>query len=293
MHIATLVLALSTFSAGLEPGPHPVGFETMPIRDYSRPFRSEGDDRTRVVTLAIWYPAAGSEGVPMRFGRYVGSTGEEELATRLRASGNRLSDDELASILDTETAALEGASRAEGTFPLLLFGTGLTAPVYLNTVMCEYLASHGYVVVAVPSLPYREDVSPDFDALTIESHVRDLELVIHEMRDYPGADIERLGLVAWGSGGVAQVLLQMKNPDVAAVASLDAASGYAYGRELLGESMYFDPMRATAPFFSRDGFTRADESRGEELRLLRQRASRTGLSINNGRSPPCRVHVAR
>jgi len=250
MNAHLLVLALSSFWGGLEPGPHAVGLEMMPIRDYSRPFRRDGDDRARLLPLAIWYPAqVPVDTPPMRFGRYVGSSGREELARRLRATESRLSDDELSRIVDTETAAFEGATRAPGTFPLLLFGTGLTAPNYLNTVLCEYLASYGYVVVAVPSMPYREDVSPDFDALTIETHLRDLELVIHELRDYPGVDIETLGLVAWGSGGVAQVLLQMKNPDVVAIASLDAASGYAYGRELLGESLYFDPMRATAAFF--------------------------------------------
>ena len=250
-----LLLALSPFWAGLEAGPYHVGFETLPLRDYARPFRSEGDDRTRQLTLAIWYPARqarqtqqADDGEPLPFGRYVGSE-RERFARWIRASGYRLGNDELSTIVGTETAAFEGATRAPGSFPTLLFGTGLRAPIYLNTVLYEYLASHGYVVIAVPSMAYREDVRPDYDALTIETHLRDLELVIHEMRDYPGVDIENLGLVAWGSGGVAQVLLQMKNPDVAAVASLDAASGYRYGHELLTESLYFDPSRARAAFF--------------------------------------------
>jgi dienelactone hydrolase len=142
-------------------------------------------------------------------------------------------------------------------------GTGLTAPIYLNTVLCEYLASHGYVAIAVPSMAYREDVSPGYDALTIETHLRDLELVIHELRDYPGVDIENLGLVAWGSGGIAQVLLQMKNPNVAAVASLDAASGYRYGHELITASLYFEPSRARAAFFHATD-SRATTSRAEK-----------------------------
>lgn len=264
MITSMMVLALSPFWAGLEPGPHAVGFETMPVRDYSRPFRAEGNDRTRVLDLAIWYPAEFREGdPPLVFGRYVGLE-REPFTDRLRASGHRLGDEELSRILGTETAAFEGAARAPGTFPLLLFGTGLTAPVYVNTVMCEYLASHGYVVMAVPSMPYREDVDSDYDSLTIETHLRDLELVIHELRDYPGVNIENLGLVAWGSGGVAQVLLQMKNSDVAAVASLDAASGYRYGQELLVESLYYDPSQTGAAFFhatdSREATSPAEKS---------------------------------
>lgn len=263
MVLSTLLVALSPFWAGLLPGPHRVGLETMPIRDYSRPFRDDGDDRTRLLTLAIWYPARPEQGeTPARFRRYVEGD-EESFALRMRASRPRLSDAELSRILATETAAYEGAARASGTFPVILFGTGLTAPTYLNTVLCEYLASHGYIVVAVPSMPYREDVSPDFDALTIETHLRDLELVVHELRDYPGVDIESLGLVAWGSGGIAQALLQMKNPAVGALVSLDAATGYAYGYELLEESLYFDPSRTTAPFFHATD-SRAASSRVEK-----------------------------
>jgi hypothetical protein len=48
---------------------------------------------------------------------------------------------------------------------------------------------------------------------------------------------------------VAQALLSMKNPDVAAVVSLDAATGYAYGEKLLEGSMFFDRQKATVPFF--------------------------------------------
>ena len=269
--MGVLLLALSVFWAGLEAGPYSVGFETLPLRDYSRPFRTASDDRTRQLALAIWYPAQDQQdeqdqqahdAKPLPFGRYVGSE-RERFAQWIRASGYRLGDDELSRIVGTETAALEGARRAPGSFPTLLFGTGLTAPLYLNTVLCEYLASHGYFVIAVPSMDYREDVSADYDALTIETHLRDLEFVIHELHDYPGVDIENLGLVAWGSGGIAQVLLQMKNPDVAAVASLDAASGYRYGFELLTESLYFDPSRATTAFFHATD-SRATTSRAEK-----------------------------
>jgi len=258
------LLALSAFWAGLEAGPYRVGFETLTLRDYARVFRSDGDDRTRQLTLAIWYPARRAEGDgPLLFGRYMGSQ-RDRFAQWIRATGYPLDDDELSRIEGTQTAAFGGAPRAPGSFPTLLFGTGLRAPLYVNTVMCEYLASHGYVAIAVPSMAYREDVSAENDALTIETHLRDLEFVIHELHDYPGVDIENLGLVAWGSGGIAQLLLQMKNPNVTAVASLDAASGYRYGYELLSASLYFEPSRARAAFFhatdSRAATRRADKS---------------------------------
>jgi dienelactone hydrolase len=234
---------------GLEAGPHGVGFEQIESFDYSRPFRAEGEKRARPITMSIWYPAAATDASPLKFGRYIdGADGREDFRARLTTYGFSLSEAELDALVSSETAAVEKAPRASGPFPLLLFGTGLTGPFYLNTVLCEYLASHGYVVVAIPSLPAREDMEAAYDAFAVDAQIRDMEFVIQDMHDYPEVSPDRIGLVAWSLGGVAQALLQMKNPDVAAVVSLDAATGYAYGEKLLESSLFFEPRRATAAF---------------------------------------------
>ena len=280
---AVLFVALSPFWAGLEPGDFDVGYEHAALRDYARPFRVQGEDRARPIELSIWYPARAREDAePLPYRRYVEGSEREALVLRLGASGHSLSETDLERIISTPTGAFENASHMPGPFPLLVFGTGLTAPAYLNTVLAEYLASHGFVVVAIPSIPAREDVRPDFDALAVETQLRDMEFVIHWMHDYPETDIERLGLVAWGFGGVAQALLQMKNADVGAVVSLDGATGYAYG---IGASANFSLLRAGArdgAFFPRDGFSRSDAPRGEAFRLLRHDASRT-FDVPHGR----------
>jgi pimeloyl-ACP methyl ester carboxylesterase len=103
-------------------------------------------------------------------------------------------------------------------------------------------------VVAIPSVPAREDVEAAYDALAVDAQIRDMEFVIQELHDYPEVADAPLGLVAWSLGGVSQALLQMKNPNVGAVVSLDAATGYAYGDKLLESSIFFEPRRATAAF---------------------------------------------
>jgi dienelactone hydrolase len=249
--IFALLFSASTLWGWLEGGPYEVGFEQVEAFDHSRPFRSEGDHRARPITLSIWYPAerSASAARPLPFARYAdGADGRESLKERLASYGFALSPEELSALLDSETAAIEKAPRASGLFPLLLFQAGLSGPFYMNTVLCEYLASRGYVVVALASLRVREDVEPDYDALAVDAQIRDMEFAIQEMHDYPEVAPGRIGLVAWSLGGVAQALLSMKNPDVKAVASLDAATGYAYGEKLLESSIYFDPDRAVAPF---------------------------------------------
>jgi dienelactone hydrolase len=199
--------------------------------------------------MSIWYPAEPTDARPLTFGRYVdGADGRESFRTRVATYGFSLSDAELDELLSSETAAIEKAPRASGPFSLLVFGTGLTGPFYLNTVLCEYLAGRGYVVVAIPSLPAREDVEPAYDALAVDAQIRDMEFAIQALHDYPEVADGPIGLVAWSLGGVAQALLQMKNPDVGAVVSLDAATGYAYGDKLLESSIFFEPRRATAAF---------------------------------------------
>jgi dienelactone hydrolase len=253
--LATLLLALPAYWGDLDPGPFRAGFEHVEGFDYSRPYRTKATDpteRARPIHMSVWYPApleTSSEDAAVAFRAYVGGADESrELTERLRSYGFGLSPPEVEEILSETTAGFENSPRSTGPFPLLLFGTGLTAPSYLNTVMCEYLATHGYVVVAIPSLPVREGQEADFDELAVDTQIRDMEFVLQALHDYPQADTRRLGLVAWSLGGVAQALLSMKNPDVAAVVSLDAATGYAYGQKLLESSLYFSPERATAPF---------------------------------------------
>ncbi len=249
MSFPALLLSLPALWVQPEPGPHRAGFEQVELFDYSRPFGAEGERGPRPVTMSIWYPAEGAEARPLTFGRYVdGADGRESFRGRLATYGFPLSDAELDGLLSSETGAVEKAPRASGPFPLLIFGTGLTGTFYLNTVLCEYLASRGYVVVAIPSLPAREDVEAAYDALAVDAQIRDMEFVIQGLHDYPEVSDGPFGLVAWSLGGVAQALLAMKNPNVGAVVSLDAATGYVYGDKLLESSIFFEPRRATAAF---------------------------------------------
>jgi dienelactone hydrolase len=237
--------------ADLESGPYRVGFERLDVRDYSRPYGIDSTDPARPIPLSVWYPAEpAAEGQPVSFGRYVGA-GEKrrDFVRRLNTYGFELDDEQITTILSTPTASLDDPARAQGPFPLLVFGTSLTGPSYLESLLSEYLASYGYVSVAIASLPAREDETLDYDLEAVDLQLRDMEFAIQQMHDYPEVRIDPMGLVAWSFGGVAQALLSMRNPEVGAVVSLDAATGYAYGRKLLEASLHFAPARATAPFF--------------------------------------------
>lgn len=63
----------------LKPGPHPVGFRLLHLKDSTRLVRPKRDylgalnpgDRARQLNLHVWYPAAEASGAPMTFEQYI------------------------------------------------------------------------------------------------------------------------------------------------------------------------------------------------------------------------------
>ncbi len=156
-------------------------------------------------------------------------------------------------ILALETAAVRDAKAAAGKFPLVIFGTGGGTGGHVYSVLCEYLASHGYVAVALTALPLKKGERWPFDASGIDAQMRDLEFVINYAYRLPFVDADKLALACWSVGGVTQALLQMRNSDVDALISLDAATGYEYGRDLLKQSIFLDFKNMKVPYLHAHG----------------------------------------
>ena len=62
--------------------------------------------------------------------------------------------------LDIPLWAVWDAKLAEGRYPILIYAPSDSSVSWENADLCEYLASHGYVVLASPSLAVR-GASPD------------------------------------------------------------------------------------------------------------------------------------
>lgn len=249
--LAPLLLALQAAAAGTfpAPGPHAAGFTTLDAVDPSRPFDEAGTPRR--VRVLVWYPARAARAAEVVFGDYVDANSGTELAagrTRARAqlqeSMQRIPGFDaraLDRLLRLRVNARRDPQPAPGRYPLVLFGTGLTAPSYLYTVLAEWLATHGYVTAAVPSLPPRAGAEHTFDQRGVLYQLEDLQLAYNALQAHPSVAPGGSAVAAWSVGGVASALFAMRNPRIAAVLSLDAATGYRYGKELLEASPHFDP----------------------------------------------------
>lgn len=252
----------------LRPGPHAVGFQIIYRLDRSRVWET-GDstldqDPGRPIRVSVWYPARrDGAGRAMRFGDYV----HVPPATRAFRRLNAL-------LITRDTLSLRGAfagaekyrpsldalrvfarlntEPATGKFPLVLYSEGWNSSgQHDNSVLAEYLASHGYVVAMVPQ------VGPSADVLglrvtlpDIEIQMRDLEFAMSVAHELPFVDRRSLALMGWSMGGVAQLLIAGRNSNVDAVIGLDASFRGASWVGLVTGSPYFHIRRLTAPLLA-------------------------------------------
>ena len=241
----------------LERGPHQIGFRVIEAQDDSRSWRPErapdggavAGGSGRPVRISIWYPAE-RRGRRMTYADYVRVPGtgpfrdlNAVLARRETNLLQRIMRGQGAeALLRTPMAASSGAAPARGRFPLVGYTAGLNE--YLqhgNFVLCEYLASHGYVVVTVPQVGTTSlRLNFGIDPVSLETQMRDMEFALAQVRRLPVADPARVAMVGHSMGGVSSVIGAMRDSRVDAVVGLDASYS---ARPLL-------PTLTASPFYS-------------------------------------------
>ncbi len=219
-------LLKSAFWGDLEAGPFQPGFRLIEASDATRSFPSD-DGRgpvARPLRIYVWYPATGPEGERMRLDDYVASALEDLRTPLLPVPLSKGLDPAVLEKLRASPAgAYRGAPAAQGRFPLLVLGQGLyyESP-FCHFVLCELLASHGYIVATSPLVGTRYRLV-NINVEDVETEVRDMESVLAEARRLPFADPDALGAVGYDLGGMAGLLLAMRHPEIRAYLSFDSA----------------------------------------------------------------------
>jgi len=237
-----------TLWGGLEAGAHVVGYRSRVEID---PLRSSLDGKTagRAVIVQAWYPAGPVENAPMRFRRYVlDEYGTADADAAIAEFAEDLHDrgagkDQVEGLLASPTRAHRDAPLAVGRFPLVLyFHTGAPS----KSIQCEYLASHGFIVV---STAVRGTFEKDLDvALSgAETQARDLEFAAAWAARFWHLDGNAIGVVGMSFGGISELVFAERHPEVKALVSLDGGAGSLSGAALVQESPYFETARLRAP----------------------------------------------
>lgn len=269
--LAVLMTAGPVFSeefslwGDLEPGPYGVGFETIEQYDHSRTFRSPTDyfgnpqdgQTARPIQACIWYPAQKADGqTPMVYGEYAfpyPTDGEFfKLVTamqnrELRTVGMFLGGNaNVLKTMDLPLLAVRDAVWADGSFPVIVFHPGFRGAYCQNVVLCEYLASYGFVVVTTHPMGTTVN-NATTDLRDLETSVRDREFAVSLLTQRAGADLSHIATLGGATGGLGALIHQMRNRGVSAVAIMqgDFAPDDATTEGPANPSL--DPMGASKP----------------------------------------------
>lgn len=240
----------------LENGNYSVGFNHYTsfdiTRSYSRPVDIPTTTNHRPIPISVWYPAKESQQNNMLVTDYMRILSEEEEWEYLpeeqilnwfyyiNTSKNR-------SHFSEKSTAISEAERLNGTFPVVIYAASFKASSIENFALCEYLASHGYIVIASPSRgTYSNRSFNGNNALDIETQARDVEFLISEIFKNPTADTEKIAVMGFSFGGLANSLTQMRNKNIKAIVSLDGSERYQYST--LKKSPFYSIDRVNIPY---------------------------------------------
>ncbi len=256
---------------GLTPGPYPVAFRTTVVDDLTRtihtPTDYDGRPRPgygrRPVHIAMWQPAdTSATGLGMTYGDYLPllawDTGPEsegaaerqvaelqyiQTVTPQAAPPDPAAVDRL---MGERVWARRDAGPAPDRFPVLIYAPGSGYPAFDNSVLFEYLASHGYVVVSAPSTGPDAGRMPD-NAFGLEAQTRDLEFLAGYVQTLPQADAERIGTAGFSWGGLSSALFALRNARVKTFISLDGTIRDERCLNIGRTFLHFQPARLRIP----------------------------------------------
>jgi glyoxylase-like metal-dependent hydrolase (beta-lactamase superfamily II)/tetratricopeptide (TPR) repeat protein len=214
------------FWGRLAAGPFAPGFRLIEASDACRSFPANGVTGLvpRPIRIYVWYPAKPSAAERLRLDDYVQMALEDFRPASLPVPLTKgIEPGNLKALLDSRTGAVRDAPAGPGKFPLLILGQGLYYESPLSHfVLCEFLASRGYVVATSPLVGTRYRLV-NINVEDVETEVRDMEFVLATVRTLPFVDPEKLGVVGYDLGGMAGLIMSMRNPDVGGFLSLDSA----------------------------------------------------------------------
>ncbi|WP_285008051.1 hypothetical protein [Pedobacter faecalis] len=243
---------------GLQNGDYAVGYMHYTVDDSSRTYKRTGDwnDKSifRPMAVSVWYPgvidprARMANNTVLSYMRVL--TKEEEW--------EHLPDEQILNWfyypntsrnrghLKEAATAYKNLKPENDTFPVIIYSPSYQAASVENFALCEYLASHGYIVISSPSRGASSRPMEGGTVKDMETHARDAEFLIKEAMKNSNADKRGIALMGFSFGGLSNSLVKMRNGIIKAVVSLDGSERYQF--QTLSKSSYFDPNKIDVPY---------------------------------------------
>lgn len=248
-------------------GPHAVGVKIAQQYDRSRLYKTPIDtatgvpsqgERTRPIQALVWYPAAAG-GKPVTYRDYLETIPREDEFTRSASEVKRITDQRIDNNAGARRAALlrdiarpmhavRDARADGGKYPVVIYAPSFAAYAMENADLCEYLASHGYIVLSSPSMgAHTRSMTVDMEG--VEAQAADISYLIGYASTLPQADTSNTAVIGFSWGGLANVLAAAKDERIRALVSWDG-SVRSYPRFVDGgkdAAKYVTPARVAVP----------------------------------------------
>jgi len=228
-------------------GSYAVGFKYFKTYDESRRYILNNDTISRPLLLHFWYPSDDQDkNDSYYFKNYIDLISIRENFNKPQSEIDANSFDFVNAyagfakqqlgidssmttqqILDCPVLAQYGIplAKSDQKFPLIIYAPSNCKSAIQNHVICEYLASYGYMVISVGSAG-SESINRKNDQQSIWAQVEDMEFILHYIEDSLKIEYAGLGLFGFSTGGLATTIFQMNNDKVKAVFSMDGSQEY-------------------------------------------------------------------
>lgn len=262
-------------------GSYAVGYKTIFTYDQTRngvPYSDWDGNLTnnqtpelgRQFQINVWYPAAHGTGDRIDYSHYVdlkgrqtdfgASEGQREFAQQTfveqtQALGNvtigvlgstkeDFTSEHLDRLLELEVYGRLNATPAKEKFPVVIYPNG-GSPAF-QSITCEYLASHGYVVVAFTPKG-RFSSALEVSTIGLEVAVDDFEFVLGKVSEESNVDMDKVAILANAISSSIGAAAISRNDKLKALISLEGGLPSAFEQGLLNESVFYLPENITAP----------------------------------------------
>ena len=244
----------------LKPGKYKVGLKVIEKKDENR-FIDSG--KTRPIQTVIWFPSNDiSKSRPFLYKDYISLIAHEvnfnnssdsskeavSLDYSKLLSSNGISSKAIEDFFYSKMKAHENAEPAEGSFPCVIVAQGNYNPAINLSILCEFLASHGYYTASCPS-PMRitkplTDTSQIFQyALDQE---KDMKFIYNELKELKNVNPDKLGIIGYSFGGRSSFLMLNDMNNIKAFVSLDGGFADKIGSHWL-DSIHINRDEISTP----------------------------------------------
>jgi dienelactone hydrolase len=252
-----------------KPGSYQVGLKVVEQYDYSRVYRPSTDElgkpysgeRARPLQTLIWYPAQKSGGKPMSVADYADlAATETSFGKPKMPSDAREWISGMKPALTTPLWAVRGAPAAPGRFPVVIYAPSISSWSWENADLCEYLASHGYVVLASPDMGATNRAMTS-DLAGINAQAGDISFLVGYAQTLPNTDMSGIAVAGFSWGGLSNLFAAARDNRIHALVALDGSMRYSPG--LVKQAGDVHPEQMTIPllYFAQGEITLEDQAR--------------------------------